>query len=96
MGSLQILRFQLTLSKAMSHKSLRWIFLAVAKVAGISVNKVEMDSFLEDLGIDSLGLLQLLMHIDEETAITLDDKEIAKLETVADIFYCLNRKGFAV
>ena len=39
----------------------------------------------EDLGADSLGILELLMTIEEENGIVIPDEELATFETVADI-----------
>ena len=39
----------------------------------------------EDLGADSLGILELLMTIEEEHGIVIPDEELATFETVADI-----------
>lgn len=39
----------------------------------------------EDLGADSLDILQLLMTIEEEHGIVIPDEELAAFETVQDI-----------
>lgn len=39
----------------------------------------------EDLGADSLDILQLLMTIEERFGIEIPDEELAKFETVSDI-----------
>lgn len=39
----------------------------------------------EDLGADSLGILELLMTIEEEHGIVIPDEELATFETVEDI-----------
>ena len=39
----------------------------------------------EDLGADSLDILQLLMTIEEEHGIVIPDEELATFETVQDI-----------
>ena len=39
----------------------------------------------EDLGADSLDVLQLLMTIEEEKGITVPDEELAKFLTVGDV-----------
>ena len=39
----------------------------------------------EDLGADSLDILQLLMTIEEDHGITIPDEELATFETVGDI-----------
>lgn len=39
----------------------------------------------EDLGADSLDILQLLLTIEEEKGITIPDEELATFDKVADI-----------
>ncbi|MCQ2430514.1 MAG: acyl carrier protein [Clostridia bacterium] len=39
----------------------------------------------EDLGADSLDVLQLLMTIEEELGITIPDEALAEFRTVSDI-----------
>ena len=42
-------------------------------------------SIKEDLGADSLDILQLLMTIEEENGIVIPDEELATFEKVQDI-----------
>ena len=46
----------------------------------------------EDLGADSLDILQLLMTIEEEKGITVPDEELAKFATVGDVVSFLESK----
>ena len=48
-------------------------------------------SIKEDLGADSLDILQLLMTIEEEHGITIPDEELATFETVGDIVNFLEK-----
>ena len=45
----------------------------------------------EDLGADSLDVLQMLMTIEEEHGITIPDEELAAFETVGDILNFLEK-----
>lgn len=45
----------------------------------------------EDLGADSLDVLQMLMTIEEEHGITIPDEELATFETVGDILNFLEK-----
>ena len=45
----------------------------------------------EDLGADSLDILQLLMTIEEDHGITIPDEELATFETVGDILDFLEK-----
>ena len=47
---------------------------------------ITMDSkIMEDLGADSLDILQLLMTIEDEHGIVIPDEELATFEKVGDI-----------
>lgn len=46
----------------------------------------------EDLGADSLDILQLLMTIEEVKGITVPDEELAKFATVGDVASFLESK----
>ncbi|MBQ3285900.1 MAG: acyl carrier protein [Ruminococcus sp.] len=45
----------------------------------------------EDLGADSLDVLQMLMTIEEEHGIVIPDEELATFETVGDILNFLEK-----
>lgn len=48
--------------------------------------EITLDSRIkEDLGADSLDVLQMLMTIEEEHGITIPDEELATFEKVGDI-----------
>ena len=48
--------------------------------------EITMDSrIMEDLGADSLDILQLLMTIEEEHGIVIPDEELASFTVVGDI-----------
>lgn len=65
---------------------------AEAKVKEIIANQLGVDleevvpeaSFVEDLGADSLDLVELIMAMEEEFGIEVPDEEAEKIRTVQD------------
>ncbi|MBI3246972.1 MAG: acyl carrier protein [Deltaproteobacteria bacterium] len=50
-------------------------------------------SFIEDLGADSLDLVELVMALEEEYEVEISDEEAEKIRTVQDVLnYIANRK----
>jgi acyl carrier protein len=47
--------------------------------------KCTTETTLEELGVDSLELLDLLMAIEQETGLSVPDSRLAELHTVGDI-----------
>ena len=53
---------------------------------------VKLESkLIEDLGADSLDLIELVMSCEDEFGISLPDEEIAKFKTVGDIVNYLTK-----
>ncbi len=46
----------------------------------------------DDLGIDSLSAVELALELESTFDVTIEDEELAKLETVQDIIDLLNQK----
>ncbi len=49
------------------------------------VEITEETSFKDDLGVDSLDLLELVMAFEEEYSIELDPEELEGIQTVGDV-----------
>lgn len=49
----------------------------------------EKDSFKDDLGLDSIELIELIMEIENEFDVRIDDGQISGLKTVGDLFNVL-------
>jgi len=53
-------------------------------------------SFIEDLGADSLDLVELIMAMEENFGIEISDEELQKIRTIKDaINYIKGKKGLA-
>lgn len=58
----------------------------VAEQLGIEADEVCMESsFIDDLGADSLDIVELLMALEEEFDIEIPDEEAEKLTSVGDV-----------
>lgn len=56
---------------------------AVAEQLGMNVEEISNDaSFMEDLGADSLDLVELVMSFENDFGITIPDEDSAELTTV--------------
>ena len=56
---------------------------AVAEQLGLSVDEIKNEaSFMDDLGADSLDLLELVMAFESSFGITIPDEDSAELTTV--------------
>ena len=73
------------------------MFEKIAKVLadqlGIDKSKITLESkIVEDLGADSLDVVELLMSLEEEYGITVSDDEAGAIRTVGDIVALLENK----
>jgi acyl carrier protein len=50
-------------------------------------------SFIDDLGADSLDLVELIMEMEEVFGIEIADEELEKIRTVKDVIEFLKNKG---
>jgi acyl carrier protein len=58
----------------------------VAEQLERDVNEVtNMASFIDDLGADSLDIVELVMKMEEEFGIEIPDEEAEKIKTVNDV-----------
>lgn len=58
----------------------------LASQLGIKPERItEKSRILEDLGADSLDLVELLMTLEDEFNVNVSDEDALKLKTVADI-----------
>lgn len=65
----------------------------IAEQLGISEEEIPSEaSFQEDLGCDSLDLLEVVMALEEEFEIEIPDDEAEKLETVQKLVQYLESR----
>ncbi len=65
----------------------------LAKQLNIKGDKIAPNSkILEDLGADSLDVVELLMTLEDEFGITVTDEEAVTLKTVNDIVVLIEKK----
>jgi acyl carrier protein len=66
----------------------------VAEQLGVDADEDTLESsFIDDLGADSLDIVELLMALEEEFDIEIPDEEAEKLSTVGDVVdYIKNNK----
>ncbi len=58
----------------------------VSEVLGVEADDITMESaFIDDLGADSIDLVELVMALEEEFEIQIPDEEVAKIKTVSDV-----------
>ena len=67
----------------------------VVEHLGVEADKVTEDaSFIDDLGADSLDIVELVMAFEEEFAIDIPDDDVTNLKTVQDaVDYIAAKKG---
>jgi len=59
----------------------------IVQQLGISENEVVADAkFIDDLGADSLDLVELVMALEEEYGTEISDEEAEKIQTVGDAY----------
>lgn len=61
---------------------------------GVDSDRVKPEaSFIDDLGADSLDIVELVMAMEEEFDIEIPDEDAEKLRTVQDVLKYLEGKG---
>jgi acyl carrier protein len=65
----------------------------LAKQLRIDVNTLSPDTnIIEDLGADSLDVVEMLMAIEENFGISVSDEEAITLKTISDVADFIERK----
>ena len=65
----------------------------VVEQLGVDADDVNIDStFIDDLGADSLDIVELIMAFEEEFNVEIPDEKAEKIRTVADAVKMLDEK----
>jgi acyl carrier protein len=69
----------------------RRVIEIIVEQLGVSEEEVTLEaSFIEDLGADSLDLVELIMAMEEEFGIEISDEDAEKIQTVQDVVSYIN------
>ena len=67
------------------------LFRSIFEQLGVGEDEVTPEaSFIDDLGADSLDLVELIMAMDEEFGLEISDEEAEKIQTVQDVISYIN------
>lgn len=65
----------------------------IVEQLGVDAERVKAEaSFIDDLGADSLDIVELVMAMEEEFDIEIPDEDAEKLKTVQDVYTYLETK----
>ena len=65
----------------------------IAEQLGVEKDKITPEAkFVEDLGADSLDVVELIMAFEEEFGIEIPDEDAEKIQTVGDVIAYLKEK----
>jgi acyl carrier protein len=66
----------------------------IVEQLGVDAERIKPDaSFIDDLGADSLDIVELIMAMEEEFDIEIPDEDAEKLRKVQDVVSYLEGKG---
>ena len=64
----------------------------IAEQTGIDPETITMDSsFVEDLNIDSIDLIELIMMLEEEYNIEFSEDDAERIKTIGDVVNYINQ-----
>ena len=64
----------------------------IADQLGVDESNINEDTTLEDLGADSLALVELVMSVEEEFEIQIEDEDMEKFKSVGDVLDYIESK----
>jgi len=58
----------------------------VSNILGVETEEITMESsFMDDLGADSLDVVELIMDLQDEFSLEIPDEDAEKIHTVGDV-----------
>jgi len=70
----------------------RRVIEIIVEQLGVSAEEVTLEaSFIDDLGADSLDLVELIMAMEEEFGVEISDEDAEKIQTVQDVVNYINQ-----
>ncbi len=65
----------------------------IVEKLGVEKGKITMESkFMDDLGADSLGLVDVTMELEEKFGVSIPDEDLPKITTVGSAVEYVNKK----
>ncbi len=65
----------------------------IANQTGMDESKITMQSdILNELGLDSLDIVELIMSAEEEWGIIVEDEDVTSFKTIADVVNYIEKK----
>ena len=66
----------------------------LAEKTGVDKDKITEDTaFIEDLNIDSIGMIDLIMELEEEYDIEFDEDDADSIKTIADVMEYIKKNS---
>jgi len=70
--------------------TLQWLQMTLEKEYGLSPDRLHADAGLEELGIDSLGVMELFFSVEDAFKITVPQEQI-ELKSIAEVAQYIDR-----
>ena len=78
----------------MAEDTFKRVVKVVCEELGVTENEVEESSvFTDDLGADSLDVVELVMALEEEFSIEIPDDDVANMKTVGNVVSYIEEKA---